>query len=182
MKKPADANERDRVDHFFSMPGARADRWRALHAAAQAWAGAADRRPRSRLLRELGAYEEFFAIRAQPRFRRSASAIQSGEAEGTASLARRISEAILIRSYKHDAGVWESVEGMVEAPPELTTVNMAPAAHGRPYFEMCWSPRGRVTAARIRSRSSASSAAGGRLHLRSRARGELRRCNLRGGA
>ena len=41
MNKAMDASgpvDHDRVDHFFSMPGARADRWRALHAAAQAWA------------------------------------------------------------------------------------------------------------------------------------------------
>jgi arginine decarboxylase len=148
MNKPMDATgspEHDRVDHFFSMPGARADRWRTLHAVAQAWAkGSGSKAKVEAAFAELGAYEDFFAYPGRSLISALGQRIASGEAEGTASLARRISEAILIRSYKHDAAAWETVEGMVDTPPEVTTVNMAPAAHGRPYFEMLVvSPRAR---------------------------------------
>nr|MCU0854432.1 ornithine decarboxylase [Paracoccaceae bacterium] len=137
--------DHDRVDHFFSMPGARADRWRTLHAAAQAWArGKGSRESVEAAFAELGAYEDFFAYPGHGLISALAGRIASGEAEGAASLARRISEAILVRSYRHDAGAWETVESMAETPPELQSFTMTQGGHGRPYFEMLVvSPRAR---------------------------------------
>jgi arginine decarboxylase len=148
MNKAMDASgpvDHDRVDHFFSMPGARADRWRALHAAAQAWAkGSGSKAKVEAAFAELGAYEDYFAYPGRTLIAALSQRIESGEAEGAASLARRISEAILVRSYKHDPGVWETVEGLAEAPPELNTATMSAGEHGRPYFEMLVvSPRAR---------------------------------------
>jgi arginine decarboxylase len=137
MNKAADAVERDRVDHFFSMPGARADRWRALHAAAQAWAkGKGSKAKVEAAFADLGAYEEFFAYPGRSLIAAIGQRIATGEAEGAASLARRVSQAILMRSYKHDAATWETIEEAAEAPPELSTATMSPGAAHRPYFEM----------------------------------------------
>jgi arginine decarboxylase len=141
----AGSAERDRADHFLSMPGARADRWRALHSAAQAWAkGRGSKDKAQAAFDELGAYEDYFAYPGRSLIATLGQRIEAGEAEGAASLARRVSEAILVRSYKHDQGVWETVEGMAETPPELSTATMSPGGHGRPYFEMLVvSPRAR---------------------------------------
>jgi arginine decarboxylase len=127
----------DRIDTLFSMPGARADRWRALHAAAQAWArGRTDRAPVDAALEDIGAYEEFFAYPGTRLIAALRERITTGAAEGAAALSRRISEAILTRSYKHDTGAWEAVEQLAEALPELSTATMGHGAAHRPYFEM----------------------------------------------
>ena len=147
MNKAVDvtkAGDHDRADHFFSMPGARADRWRTLHSAAQAWAkGRGSQASAQAAFDELGAYEDYFAYPGRSLIAALGHRIQSGEADGASSLARRISEAILVRTYKHDAGAWETSEGMADAPPELNTATMSAGGAGRPYFEMLVvSPRG----------------------------------------
>ena len=61
-KIATNAGDHNRADHFFSMPGARADRWRALHSAAQAWAkGRGSQAITQATFDELGAYEDYFA-------------------------------------------------------------------------------------------------------------------------
>lgn len=127
----------DRIDTLFSLPGARADRWRALHAAAQAWArGRTDSSAVAAAMDRLGAYEEFFAYPGKRLVSALRDRIAAGEAEGAASLSRRISEAILTRSYKHDTGSWEAVEHLAEALPEFATSSMTAEHAHRPYFEM----------------------------------------------
>ena len=134
---PTPADHQDRIDTLFSLPGARADRWRSLHAAAHAWAaGRADRAEVETAFSELGAYEEFFAYPGARLFSALRQRIESGEAEGAASLARRVSEAILTRSYKHDTAAWEAAEQLAEAPQELNPSMMRRDAGHRPYFEM----------------------------------------------
>ena len=127
----------DRIDNLFSMPGARADRWRSLHAAAQAWAhGRTDRAPVEAALEEIGAYEEFFAYPGSRLISALRERIGTGEAEGAASLSRRISESILTRAYKHDSSTWEAAEQLADAPPDLNTATMLHKPGVRPYFEM----------------------------------------------
>jgi arginine decarboxylase len=129
--------DRDRIDTLFSMPGARADRWRALHAAAQAWSrGRTDRAPVDTAFEALGAYEEFFAYPGARLIAALRERIETGASEGAAGLSRRISEAIVTRSYKHDSGAWEAVEQLAETLPELNTATMGHGAAHRPYFEM----------------------------------------------
>jgi arginine decarboxylase len=131
------AAERERIDQLFSMSGARADRWRALHAAARDWArGQAEKSTVAAAFDEMGAYEEFFAYPGTQLISALRDRIGSGQAEGAASLARRISEAILTRSYKHDGGTWETAETLAETPPQLITATMGQASVHRPYFEM----------------------------------------------
>ncbi|MHA3979832.1 ornithine decarboxylase [Halovulum sp. GXIMD14794] len=126
-----------RIDHFFSLPGARTDRWRALHAAARYWArGRGDKDTVRGLFGELGPYEAFFAYPGRSLLASLRQRIDGGRAEAASILAQRISEAILTRSYKEDADVWQSAEAVAETPPELNTTTLARGQSHRPYFEM----------------------------------------------
>ena len=56
------ATNPQRIDHFFAMPGARADRWRDLHKVAQDWArGRGDQSAAQAALSDIVGYEAFFA-------------------------------------------------------------------------------------------------------------------------
>ena len=126
-----------RVDHFFSLPGARTDRWRALHAAARRWARTGDGQAETRACFDaLGAYESFFAYPGRTLISTLSDRIDSGQATGAAGLAQRISESILDRSYKEDPGDWQTAETAAETPPSLNTTTMARGQAHRPYFEM----------------------------------------------
>jgi arginine decarboxylase len=131
---PAD---RDRIDTLFSVPGARADRWRALHSAAVDWArGHAGREPVDAALQDFGAYEEFFAYPGQRLVSVLKDRIATGDAEGAARLARRLSESILTRSYKHDTSAWDAVDQSAEPSVELSSSFSTREGTHRPYFEM----------------------------------------------
>jgi arginine decarboxylase len=137
MGKPAAAPEDRRIDHFFSFPGARADRWRGLHAASREWArGRGDQSVVQVLLTELTPYERFFAYPGRELLSTLRQRIDGSQAEAAAKLGQRISESILTRSYKADPGDWQSAEMLAEAPPDLNTPTMARGGGHRPYFEM----------------------------------------------
>ena len=108
-----------------------------LHAATRAWAGGrSDGKAAAAAIDELGAYEEFFAYPGARLLSTLRQRIATGDAEGAASLSRRISDAILTRAYKHDTGAWEAAEQLAEAPPELNPATMRHEPGHRPYFEM----------------------------------------------
>ena len=55
--------DKRRIDHFFSAPSARLDRWRDLHAAGRSWAsGDGGQGAAEATLEELGVTEEFYAF------------------------------------------------------------------------------------------------------------------------
>jgi arginine decarboxylase len=127
----------ERLDHFFSFPGARADRWRSFHVAARDWArGPGDAAAVRELFHGLYAYEGFFAYPGRQLLATLRQRIDAGQAGATAALAQRISEAILTRSYKSDAGDWQSAEALADSPPDLNTPTLARGQGHRPYFEM----------------------------------------------
>lgn len=126
-----------RIDHFFAMPGARADRWRALHSATQDWArGRTERGTASDALAALGAYEAFFAYPGRPLLSTLRQRIEGGQPAAAASLARRISEGILTRSYKELQGEDAASEHEAEAGLDLRGATMGQGGVRRPYFEM----------------------------------------------
>ena len=137
MNKAVAAPQGQRLDHFFSFPGARADRWRGLHAAARAWAQGRGEQAAARMLfDELVPFESFFAYPGRQLLASLRQRIDGGQAEATAALAQRISESILTKSYKSDTADWQSAETAAEAPPDLNTPTMARGQGFRPYFEM----------------------------------------------
>ncbi|WP_018697958.1 hypothetical protein [Amorphus coralli] len=135
--KAAHHTEGVRHDHFFSFPGARADRWRGLHASARDWArGHGDAARVRALLDDLSAYETFFAYPGRAALMALRQRIEGNQAQEAASLAQRISEAILTRSYKDDPGDWQAAEAVAETPLELRTATLSRGQAHRPYFEM----------------------------------------------
>jgi arginine decarboxylase len=126
-----------RMDHFFSLPGARTDRWRALHAATRDWARGRGEQANARMMFDaLGPYEAFFAYPGRQLLSSLRQRIDGGKSEAATSLAQHISEAILTRSYKEDANDWQSAEVRAETPPELGTTTLSRDQAHRPYFEM----------------------------------------------
>ncbi|MCE6951462.1 ornithine decarboxylase [Cereibacter sphaeroides] len=125
------------ADHFFSIPGARADNWRRLHSLARDWArGSGDAEAVREAFALLTSVEDFFAYPGRTLLAALTKRIGSGDAAGVASLAQRISEAILTRSYKEEANDWETDEAAADAPPDLGSTTMTPGRARRPYFEM----------------------------------------------
>jgi arginine decarboxylase len=136
-KAPTESSPQ-RIDHFFAVPAARADRWRDLNAAARAWAdGRSDRAAVEAAFEALGVYEEFHAYPGGRLIAVLRDRIASGAADATAMLARRMSDAILTRAYKHRAGDWETVdEGGDGGLHEVVAAGLGAGEAHRPYFEM----------------------------------------------
>jgi arginine decarboxylase len=96
MRKDLTAQE-DRIDQFFSGPNARADRWRELLDAAQAWlAGTENRASVEAIFADLGATEEFHAYPGHHLIVAVRDLIAADDARATATLLRRISPVITL--------------------------------------------------------------------------------------
>ena len=134
-----------RVDQFFTVAEARFDRWRSLLQAARDWEEAANqsRAEKEELqgeaaasLAELRQWEDFFAYPGQQLIARLSERISSGDAPGTARLARSISAALLTHSYRNDPSEWEAEGSSAVALGERVPVYSDGAATYRPYFEV----------------------------------------------
>src|SRR4051812_11359949 len=100
-----------RIDQFFAGPGVRGDQWRNLVQLAEAWSnGSGSRAEFEAALAEMTATEEFHAYPGHQLMTALRDHAAEGEARATASLARRITRAILTRSFRQNAGDWEANE------------------------------------------------------------------------
>ena len=107
MAKESKAHE-GRIDQFFSGPGARADRWRDLQDAAQAWAAGTDNRTKfETMLAELAATEEYHAYPGSHLLASLRDRAAADDPRSTLALASKISTALLTRSFRRHAGDWE---------------------------------------------------------------------------
>ena len=126
----------DRIDQFFSGPGARADRWRNILDIAQAWrAGNANRASFEAALAELATIEEFHAY---PGARLMAALRDTAAAEdprSTAALAERITIALLTRSFRQHAEDWDVHGRLGERVPDVLPPTLGQGEAHRPYFE-----------------------------------------------
>jgi arginine decarboxylase len=124
------------IDQFFSGPGARADRWRELVDVAQAWlAGTATRSDFEAAFSELEATEEYHAypgLHLMATLRDSAAA---DDARSTLALVKRISTALLTRSFRKHASDWDVHEENQESVPDLMPPTLGRVEGHRPYFE-----------------------------------------------
>jgi arginine decarboxylase len=136
MSKPAVRNP-VRIDQLFTGPGARADQWRNLVELAEAWSNGSGNRTRfETALAEMMATEEFHAYPGPGLMTSLRDHAAENDAQATASLARRITRALLTRSFRQNAGDWEA-----EEDGESITTDVLPPALGRsdarrPYFEV----------------------------------------------
>jgi arginine decarboxylase len=126
-----------RIDQFFAGPGARADRWRNLVETAEASStGSGERAAFDAALAEVSATEEFHAYPGTQLLAALRDHAAANDVKATASLARRITRALLTRSYRQNAGDWGAQED-----DEAPAADVLPPALGRsethrPYFEV----------------------------------------------
>ncbi|WP_207538177.1 hypothetical protein [Sabulicella rubraurantiaca] len=130
----------NRIDQFLLMHSARADQWRDLTAAAEGWAAGEDgREAAEKALSAMAALESFHAYPGPRLLGTLSERIASGDASGAAKLARRISDALLTKSYRERPGEWDAKEDT----PVTDVADVLPAALGaaearRPYFEVLY--------------------------------------------
>ena len=125
------------IDHFFSAPSGRTDRWRDLHAVARSWAKDSARRGEiEAALEELGVVEEFYAFPGQDLIAALRERLSGDDARGFLALSKRISLAIITENYKHDAKEWQSIDLSLADPVDALPASLADGSAHRPYFEM----------------------------------------------
>ncbi|MGX1791153.1 decarboxylase [Bosea sp. NPDC055332] len=125
------------IDHFFSAPSGRTDRWRDLHAIARSWAkGAQPKQAVAAALDELGAIEEFHAFPGGDLIAALRERLKNEDANGFLALAKRISLAIITGNYKHDSKEWQAIDLSLAEPVDVLPATLGEGATHRPYFEM----------------------------------------------
>lgn len=135
MASVARAAGTQRIDHFFSMPAARADRWRELTAVANDWIeGAAKVGAVRAALDALGAIEEFHAFPGRTLMAKLRDRLDADSDESFAELANAISRAIVTRRYKHGTADWQGDDTAAAGGGLVDTFE--DGEKGRPYFEM----------------------------------------------
>src|SRR5215813_3079971 len=125
------------IDQFFAGPGARGDHWRDLVELAEAWSkGSGDRTNVEAALAEMAATEEFHAYPGLQLITALREHIAENDAAATAALARRITRAILTRSFRQNQADWETHEGDEAAAADVLPPTLGRSDAHRPYFEI----------------------------------------------
>jgi arginine decarboxylase len=136
MAGPESSDARS-IDHFFSAPSARLDRWRDVHAAGKAWVdGKNDRRAVEAAVDQVGVLEEFHAFPGRELMTALRQRLENDDADGFVTLSRRLSVAIINRNYKLDPSEWQTVDDNASGPADLLPPTLGVGSHGRPYFEL----------------------------------------------
>ncbi|MFZ0849036.1 MAG: decarboxylase [Hyphomicrobiaceae bacterium] len=125
------------IDRFFAGPGARADQWSYLLELAQSWSrGATQRGKVEAALGEMAATEEFHAYPGLKLMSALREAAAANDAHTTATLARRITRALLTRSFRQNPGDWDPHEGGESAREAMLHPALTQTGSNRPYFEI----------------------------------------------
>jgi len=131
------AGDPARIDQFFAGLCARGDQWRNLVELAEAWSsGSGSRAKVEAALAEMAATEEYHAYPGLQLMIALRERAAESDARATATLARRITRALLTRSFRQNLNDWEAHED-----DEGLTADVLPPALGRanahrPYFEV----------------------------------------------
>ncbi len=133
----AAAGYSSRIDRFFAGPGARGDQWRNLVELAEAWsAGSASRAGFEAALAEMTPTEEYRAYPGSMLMSALRDHAAQNDARAAASLARRITRAILNRSFRQNQDDWNPHEEGDGATPDVLPPALGRADARRPYFEV----------------------------------------------
>jgi arginine decarboxylase len=126
-----------RIDQFFAGPGARGDRWRNLVELAESWAAGSSSRPEvEAALGELTATEEFHAYPGLELMAALRERAAEGDARATAALARRLTRAILTRSFRQNPADWDPHEDDEGAAADVLPPALGRSDGHRPYLEI----------------------------------------------
>jgi len=129
---------RRQIDNFIMIQAGRPDAWRDLTTSADAWAkGRADRAAMEAKIEALLPTEGFFAFPGAKLLAELRERVAAEDATGAATLARRISGALLIRSYRERPGEWEAGDdGAAGSIVDIMPPSIGERAQARPYFEV----------------------------------------------
>src|SRR5262245_41583824 len=126
-----------RIDQFFAGLGARGDQWRNLVERAEAWCdGSGQRADLDTALAEMTAIEEFHAYPGRQLMGALRDHLAANDARATATLVRRITRALLTRSFRQHASDWDAHEDGDGATAEVLPPALARSDAHRPYFEV----------------------------------------------
>jgi arginine decarboxylase len=128
--------QEQRIDQFFSGPGARADHWRFLLDAAKAWADGGNRNRFDALFDQLEVTEEYHGYPGSRLMAALKEAAASGDASATAALATRILQSLQTRSFRQHASDWDVHEDGEQAAGDLLPPALGRTDSRRPYFEI----------------------------------------------
>jgi arginine decarboxylase len=129
--------QEQRIDQFFSGPGARSDNWRFLVDAAKAWSeGSGNRNRFDSLFAQLEVTEEYHGYPGPRLMAALKEASASGDAAATAALAMRILQALQARSFRQHSGDWDVHEDSERTLPDLVPPSLGRTDSHRPYFEI----------------------------------------------
>jgi arginine decarboxylase len=132
-----DGRSQIRIDQFFAGLGARGDQWRRLVELAEAWSeGRGSRAGFEAALAELSATEAFHAYPGYHLLGALRDHVAANEARAAAALARRITRALLTRSYRQHASDWDAHEYGESVTAEVLPPSLARGEAQRPYFEV----------------------------------------------
>ncbi len=125
----------DRIDSFFILHAARADRWRAAADVADRWAsGEGDRAAVKAALADVLIMEEFHAVPGAKIMRALDQRIEADDAAGTARAVRRISEVILVEADTANT-LERASEGEGQDDIDFVPSVLGGGERGRPSFE-----------------------------------------------
>ena len=125
------------IDRFFAGPGARGDRWQSLTELAEGWSrGSAKPTQFEAALAEMTATEGFLAYPGSQLMAALRDRAEADDAHASAALSRRITRAILTRSYRQDEDDWEAHEEGERAIPDVMPPALGRTDAHRPYFEV----------------------------------------------
>ena len=128
-------SDTNRIDHFLVMHAARADQWREVLSAADQWAGGTGSAAKvAEELRDVSIIEELHAYPGARLLSRLQDRLTAGDAAAVAGLVRRISDAILTKSFAHEA----EADGASDAGDlhDVLPSVVSGRDHHRPYFEV----------------------------------------------
>ena len=127
-----------RIDQFLLMHSARADHWRGIAIQAEDWlAGKADRAALEEATLAIAATEGFFAYPGPALFGALRERVAADDPAGALKLARRISNALLTRSYHERPGEWDGAEDRAGSEfADVMPPALGEARVHRPYFEV----------------------------------------------
>jgi arginine/lysine/ornithine decarboxylase len=137
MSKAASGSQ-IRIDRFFAGPNARADQWRNLTELTERWSKehSGDRSKVEVALAELTPTEEFYAYPGIALLDVLGEHVAENDTEGSAALVRRITRALLTRSFRQNAGEWETDEDVETLTADVLPPTLGRSEVHRPYFEV----------------------------------------------
>jgi arginine decarboxylase len=127
-----------RIDQILLMHSARTDRWRDITHLAVGWAsGRGERAELEAAVAAMASVEEYHAYTGAVLLGALNECIASNDAGGAAQLARRISNALMTRSYRRRTSDWDvHDEGVASEVADVLPPLEGEATGRRPYFEV----------------------------------------------